>query len=414
MTFGIDPQAIQHTPISAKPPVLKVVGVGGGGCNAINRMIELGIRGVDFVAANTDAQALSACLAPVKLQLGPHCTRGLGAGGQPEIGQMAAEESIRTIGDALSGADMVFVAAGMGGGTGTGAAPVIARIAHNMDAVSIAIVTLPFGFESGRRQLNARQGLEKIRPYTDTLITIPNDKLMEVATRDLTLDLAFRLADDVLRQGVQSISELVNETGMINVDFAHLKRLMQQGGGSYMSIGYGQGEGKARQAIDQALHHPLLESIPVESATGIIANFTGDSSLGFYEVAEAMTFLQECTGHKAEIIPGLINNDRLQGRAQVILIITGLGGKAVSQEIPLPIPLAVKPIPGSTGFSAFPASISDRKHQLINRSQQCSYQFRYARFYPQALPNEWIERGSHEHKHDRHDLQPGLQPIPGS
>ncbi len=341
-------QTIHHTPIAARPPVLKVVGVGGGGCNAVNRMIELGIGGVDFIVANTDAQALSGCLAPVKLQLGPHCTRGLGAGGQPEIGQLAAEESLRTIGDALSGADMVFIACGMGGGTGTGAAPVIARIARNMGAVTVAIVTMPFAFEAGRRQANARQGLDKIRPYTDTLISIPNDKLMEVAPRDLSLDSAFRLADDVLRQGVQSISELVNETGLINVDFAHLKRLMQQGGGSYMSIGYGQGPDKANQAVEQALHHPLLESIPIESATGIIANFTGDSSLSFYEVAEAMNRMQERTGHQAEIIPGLMTDDRLQDRAQVILIITGLGGRSVSEMHPLPARNAVKPIPMPT------------------------------------------------------------------
>jgi cell division protein FtsZ len=384
MTLGTNAQTIHHTPIAAKPPVLKVVGVGGGGCNAVNRMIELGINGVDFVVANTDAQALSACLAPVKMQLGPHCTRGLGAGGQPEIGQMAAEESIRTIGDALSGADMVFVAAGMGGGTGTGAAPVIARVAHNMGAVTIAIVTMPFAFESGRRQVNARQGLDKIRPYTDTLISIPNDKLMEVATRDLTLDLAFRLADDVLRQGVQSISELVNETGMINVDFAHLKRLMQQGGGSYMSIGYGQGEGKARQAIDQALHHPLLESIPVESATGIIANFSGDSSLSFYEVAEALTLLQERTGHQAEIIPGLMADDRLQDRAQVILIITGLGGRAVNQEIPLPIPRSIKPLPAQNSFQATQSvytkdgnTSTDRNNALTNLDMPAFIRKRY-------------------------------------
>jgi cell division protein FtsZ len=190
MTLSTNTQTIHHTPIAARPPVLKVVGVGGGGCNAVNRMIELGIGGVDFIVANTDAQALSACLAPVKLQLGPHCTRGLGAGGQPEIGQLAAEESLRTIGDALSGADMVFIACGMGGGTGTGAAPVIARIARNMGAVTVAIVTMPFNFEAGRRQANARQGLDKIRPYTDTLISIPNDKLMEVAPRDLSLDSA--------------------------------------------------------------------------------------------------------------------------------------------------------------------------------------------------------------------------------
>ncbi|MBN2257620.1 MAG: cell division protein FtsZ [Anaerolineaceae bacterium] len=384
MTLITDTNTIHHTPIAAKPPVLKVVGVGGGGCNAVNRMIELGIGGVDFIVANTDAQALSACLASVKLQLGPHCTRGLGAGGQPEVGQLAAEESVRTIADALSGADMVFVAAGMGGGTGTGAAPVIARIARNTGAVTIAIVTMPFGFEAGRRQVNARQGVDKLRPYTDTLISIPNDKLIEVGSRDLTLDMAFRLADDVLRQGVQSISELVNETGLINVDFAHLKRLMQQGGGSYMSIGYGQGPEKARQAVDQALQHPLLESIPIESATGIIANFSGDSSLSFYEVAEAMTYMQERTGHQAEIIPGLMTDDRLVDRTQVILIITGLGGRSVSQSAPLPMPESVKPIPAQNTvqlnksvFIQDHTTAQDRSNALTNLDMPAFIRKRY-------------------------------------
>jgi len=201
--------------------VLKVLGLGGGGSNAVNRMIEMGIEGVDFIAANTDAQALHNSLAPVKIQLGPHTTRGLGSGGRPEIGEAAAEESYKELNAALAGADMVFLAAGMGGGTGTGAVPIAARVARHIGAIVVAIVSTPFGFEVGRRQTNAREGLAKLQPYTDTLITVPNDRLLQLAAKDLPLDMAFRLADDVLRQGIQGISELITQPGLINVDFAH-------------------------------------------------------------------------------------------------------------------------------------------------------------------------------------------------
>jgi cell division protein FtsZ len=260
-------------------PVLKVLGLGGGGCNAVNRMIELGISGIEFLAANTDYQALQTSLADKKLQLGPDVTRGLGAGGNPEIGRQAAEESEREIAEALEGADMVFLTAGMGGGTGTGSIPVAARIARSMGAVTIAIVTTPFSFEMGRRQSNSNLGLAELVQHTDTLIAIPNDRLLMVAPRDLPLEVAFRLADDVLRQAVQGITELITEPGMINVDFAHIRRLMKIGGGAFMSIGHGKGLNKARLAVDQALEHPLLEEISINQAAGIIANFTGGEDL---------------------------------------------------------------------------------------------------------------------------------------
>lgn len=334
MTMTMTSNPIRHTPITVRPPVLKVLGLGGGGCNAVNRMIELGLEGIEYIAANTDHQALKSCLAPTQVQLGPHCTRGLGAGGNPAVGEAAAEESYRELANALKGADMVFLTAGMGGGTGTGSIPIAARVAHAIGAVTIAIVTTPFSFEMGRRQLNARNGLAKLREYTDTLITVPNDRLLYVAPRDLPLELAFRLADDVLRQGIQGIAELVTETGLINVDFAHVRRLMQMGGGSLMSIGYGQGEGKAKKAIEQALHHPLLESVSVDSAAGMIANFTGGSDLTFFEVTEALTYLQEQSGNAADIIPGVIHNDGMEDRAQVILIVTGLGATTLEQALP--------------------------------------------------------------------------------
>jgi len=313
-------------------PVLKVVGLGGGGSNAVNRMIELGLNGVEFIAANTDAQALKNSLAPTKIQLGTSQTRGLGAGGDPRVGEAAAEESHRELNSALSGADMVFLTAGMGGGTGTGSIPVAARIARSLGAVTVAVVTMPFSFEIGRRQINAREGLIKLRPYTDTLITIPNDRLLKVASQNLPLEMAFRLADDVLRQGIQGISELITEPGLINVDFAHIKNIMQSGGGSLLSIGVGQGERKAQKAIMHALHHPLIEEVNLENASGIIVNFTAGSSLTFSEVIEALGELQEKTHNQAEIIPGVITDERMGDRVQVIMILTGLGATPI--EVP--------------------------------------------------------------------------------
>ncbi len=333
MNPSISSNPIRQTPITCHQPVLKVLGLGGGGCNAVNRMIEHDISGVQFIAANTDHQALNSCLASTKILLGPHTTRGLGAGGKPEIGEAAAEESYREIANALNGADMVFLAGGMGGGTGTGAISIAARVARALGAVTIAVVTTPFSFEAGRRLQNAQKGLEKLRKYTNTLITVPNDRLLYVAPRDLPLEMAFRLADDVLRQGIQGIAELITETGLINVDFAHIRRLMEMGGGSLMSIGQGNGENKAFKAIDQALHHPLLESISLESAAGMIANFSGGADLTFLEVTEALTYLQEQAGNRAEIIPGVINDSRMEDRAQVILIITGLGGTPIDAAL---------------------------------------------------------------------------------
>lgn len=337
MTMPVKP--IHHTPLTARLPVLKVLGLGGGGSNAINRMIELGLSGVDYIAANSDAQALKSSLAPVKIQLGPRLTRGLGAGGDPKIGEAAAEESYREINAALSGADMVFLTAGMGGGTGTGSISIAARVARAIGAVTVAIVTTPFSFEVGRRQKNAREGLTNLRPYTDTLITVPNDRLLQIARPDLPLELAFRLADDVLRQGIQGITELITQPGLINVDFAHVRQLMMLGGGSLLSIGFGEGPGKAMQAIEHALHHPLLETINLENATGIIANFTGGTDLTFVEVTEALSHLQERTNNHADIIPGVISNDCMEGRVQVILVITGLGATPLDTSMASKKPL---------------------------------------------------------------------------
>lgn len=314
-------------------PSLKVLGLGGGGSNAINRMIELGLSGVDFIVANTDSQALSNSLAPTKIQLGPKTTRGLGAGGSPEVGQNAAEESAKLIAAALEGADMVFLTAGMGGGTGTGSIPIAAKIARSIGAVTIAVVTMPFSFEMGRRQKNASEGIKRLSPNTDTLISIPNDRLLDVAPRDLPLDTAFRLADDVLRQAVQGITELITTPGMINIDFANIRNLMKLGGGALMSIGQGDGEDKAMKAVDQALHHPLLQSTSIENAAGILVNFTCGGELALYDVQAALAHLQAQSGGKAEIVLGVVNDPRLQDRVEAILVITGLGSTTLEETL---------------------------------------------------------------------------------
>jgi cell division protein FtsZ len=297
-------------------------------------MIELGIKGVDFIAANTDHQDLATNLAPTKIRLGPKLTRGLGAGGDPRIGKAAAEESAAEIRAALEGADMVFLAAGMGGGTGTGSIQVAGRIAKELGAVTIAVVTTPFAFEMGRRQLNANEGLAALRPNTNTLIAIPNDRLLYAWPQDISLETAFRLADDVLRQAVQGISELVTSPGVINVDFAHIRSVMRLGGGALMAIGQGSGEGKALAAVNQALNHPLLESICLSNAAGIIANFTGGRDLSLFDVGEALAHIQGLSRPDVDVILGFDNDERLDDRVQVILVITGLGAQTLEEILP--------------------------------------------------------------------------------
>ena len=323
----------QFNVVNNNQPVLKVIGLGGGGCNAVNRMIDLGMRGVVFIGANTDHQALENCLAPIKIHLGPKTTRGLGAGGKPEIGRAAAEESSREIAQALEGADMVFLAAGMGGGTGTGSIPVEAKIAREKGAVSIAIVTTPFSFEMGKRQKNATDGITALRPHTDTLISIPNDQLLYIASRNVSLEVAFRMADDVLRQAIQGITELITEPGLINVDFAHIRHLMRLGGGALMSIGQGEGDNKAKKAVEHALYHPLLENVPLENAAGILVNFTGGDDISLFEIETAITHLQQLTGSKAEVVMGITYDKRMLDRVQAILVITGMGAPTLEETM---------------------------------------------------------------------------------
>lgn len=334
LTSDTQPSTLQDIIASTPRPVLKVIGLGGGGCNSIERMIESGMGGVEFIAANTDRQALKLNCAETKVLLGPKTTRGFGAGGDPWIGKEAAEESRGELSAALAGADMVFLTAGMGGGTGTGAISVAAEITRSLGAVAIATVTTPFSFEMGRRQRNANEGLARLRVHTHTLIAVPNDRLLFAAPKDYSIQTAFRLADDVLRQAVQGISELITETGMINVDFAHVRRLMNLGGGALMSIGHGQGEAKTFQALEQALHHPLLESVSLENAAGIIANFTGGDDLSLQEVQETVSTLHARTGSRAEIIPGIVVNSSMHGKVQLILVITGLGASSLEEAMP--------------------------------------------------------------------------------
>ncbi len=310
-------------------PVIKVIGLGGGGSNAVNRMVELGLSGVDFIAANTDHQALSSSLAGTRIQLGPRLTRGLGAGGDPRTGSAAAMESSKEIANALRGADMVFITAGLGGGTGTGAAPVTAEIAREIGAVVVSIVTMPFSFEMSRRARNALDGLRGLQPHSHTLVSVPNDRLLQIVPPDVSLEVAFRLADDVLRQGVQAVAELVTQPGQINVDFAHVRRLMLAGGGSLMAIGLGEGPGKAADAIHQAVNHPLLEIESLAQANGVLVHFTGGDDLTLYEVGDAITELRSTLHPDADVIFGASTEETMAGRAQVILIVTGVGGKPV-------------------------------------------------------------------------------------
>jgi cell division protein FtsZ len=326
-------------------PVIKVLGLGGGGGNAVDRMIELGLPGVEFISANTDYQVLQSNLAPTKVQLGPLLTRGLGAGGDPEVGYQAAMESRKELEEALRGADMVFLTAGMGGGTGTGSIAVAGEVARSLGAVTIAVVTMPFSFEMGRRQKNAHQGVTRLQPNTDTLIAIPNDRLLHLAAPDLPLDTAFRMADDVLRQSVQGIAELVTQPGLINVDFAHVRNMMLKGGGALMSIGQGTGEGKAVAAVQHALNHPMLETVSLKDASGVIANFSGGDDLSLYEVGEALGYIRGFVNEDIEVVMGVSHDERLTERAQVILVVTGIGATPLADVMPgtlKPVAVATK------------------------------------------------------------------------
>ncbi|HHW15004.1 MAG TPA: cell division protein FtsZ [Firmicutes bacterium] len=307
---------------------IKVVGIGGGGSNAVNRMIASGLSGVEFVAMNTDAQALQCSRAGCRLQIGENLTKGLGAGSNPEIGRDAAEESQEEIRKCLEGADMVFLTAGMGGGTGTGAAPIVAKLARDLGALTVAVVTRPFTFEGRRRQQQAESGVSALKSNVDTLITIPNDRLLSVVDKRTPVLEAFRVADDVLRQGVQGISDLITVPGLINLDFADVRTIMLDAGSALMGIGMASGEDRAVTAARAAISSPLLEA-SIEGARGVLLNITGGADLGLHEVNEAAEIVAACADQDANIIFGAVIDERLKDEVRVTVIATGFeGGKA--------------------------------------------------------------------------------------
>ncbi len=306
--------------------LIRVIGVGGGGSNAVNRMIRAEMMGVEFIACNTDAQALLQSDAPHKIRIGDKITRGLGAGGDASIGQRAAEEDSERIAQALEGSDMVFITAGMGGGTGSGAAPVVAEIAKELGALTIGVVTKPFSFEGNKRKLVAEKAAEDLKSKVDTLITVPNDRLRDVVQKNTSVLDAFRVVDDVLRQGVQGISDIITMPGLINLDFADVRAIMKDAGSALMGIGRGTGETRAVEAARQAIASPLLE-INITGAQGILFNITGSSTLSLYEVTEAAEEIRAAADPEANIIFGTSFNDRLGEEVQITVIATGFDGR---------------------------------------------------------------------------------------
>jgi cell division protein FtsZ len=320
------------------PPVtgacIKVIGVGGGGGNAVTRMIEAKVEGVEFLVANTDLQVLARSLSPIKLQIGAKLTKGLGAGANPDIGRQAAIDDTEKIIEVLEGADMVFITAGLGGGTGTGAAPIIASLATELGALTVAVVTKPFAFEGRRRMLQAERGLAELRECVDTVITIPNERLLHTVERNTSLQDSFRVADDVLRQAVQGISDLITVPGLINLDFADVKTIMQGMGIALMGTGAAHGENRAIEATQRAIASPLLEEASIEGAKGILVNITGGPDLTLHEVNEASTIIREAADDEANIIFGAVIDERMTDHMKITVIATGFDKIAGTQPVP--------------------------------------------------------------------------------
>jgi cell division protein FtsZ len=352
---------------------IKVVGVGGGGGNALNTMISSALDGVEFIAGNTDVQALAANLAATKIQLGPNLTKGLGAGANPDVGRKSALEDVNRIAEALQGADMVFVTAGMGGGTGSGAAPIIAQIARDQGALTVGVVTKPFLFEGKRRMKNAENAIRELAESVDTIITIPNQKLIALADEDMTMLEAFRRADDVLVQAVRGISDLIVNSGMINVDFADVKTIMSGQGRALMGTGWGKGARRAIEAAEMAIHSPLLDEVSMEGASGILINFTGGPDMRMKEINEAASLIQQAAHEDANIIFGQVIDPEMGDMVKVTVIATGFDVEARASEevveqprtarIPLPNtaqkPAAPRAVPATYGLRGLqgPASV---------------------------------------------------------
>ncbi len=307
---------------------IKVIGVGGGGCNAVNRMIDSGMKGIEFMAINTDKQALSGSKAETKIQIGEKLTRGLGAGANPEVGQKAAEENIEDLQKFINGADMVFITAGMGGGTGTGAAPVIAKAAKDMGILTVGVVTRPFSFEGKKRRQHAELGIKFLKSYVDSLVVVPNDKLLQVSDKNTTMLQAFSMADEVLKQGVQGISDLIAESGMINLDFADVKTVMSDRGIAHMGVGRGTGEDRVSQAVKQAIESPLLET-SINGAKAILVNVMGGYDMGMLEVSEATSQIEDAADEDCILIFGSSVKEELQDEIVITIIATGFEDKNI-------------------------------------------------------------------------------------
>lgn len=329
--FEVDVEQFAH---------IKVIGVGGGGNNAVNRMIENQVKGIEFITINTDRQALHSSKSETKLQIGEKLTRGLGAGANPEVGMKAAEESRNEITEVLKGADMVFITAGMGGGTGTGAAPIVAEIAKELGILTVGVVTKPFMFEGRKRMIHAEKGIEELKKRVDTLVTIPNDRLLQVVERKTSIVEAFSIADDVLRQGIQGISDLIAVPALINLDFADVKTIMLNQGLAHMGIGKASGENRATEAAKQAIHSPLLET-SIEGAKGVLLNITGGPNLGIFEVNEAADLIRQSVDPDANIIFGAGLDENLKDEIKITVIATGFD--SIKQEKPVDKPSITVP-----------------------------------------------------------------------
>ncbi|RKX94280.1 MAG: cell division protein FtsZ [Spirochaetes bacterium] len=338
---------------------IKVIGIGGGGCNAINRMIDVNLRNIEFIAANTDLQSLNANKAPIKIQLGSKLTKGLGAGADPEIGEKAALEDRDKLFQALDGAEMIFITAGMGGGTGTGAAPVVGSIAKEIGALTVGVVTKPFNFELERKMEIAEEGISKLLEVVDTLIVIPNQQLLETVDKRTSIIEAFRLADDVLRQGVQGISDLITIPGEINIDFADVKTIMNMAGGALMGTGVGRGENKAIEAAQMAINNPLLEDATIDGAKGVLVNVTGGPDLSLFEYDEIVKLVTQNADSSAMIISGMVIDESINDEVRVTVIATGFSRNKQIEDIG----------EGIRQFEVYPLKDFEPKKKKLNITQ---------------------------------------------
>ncbi|GGH40372.1 cell division protein FtsZ [Microbacterium album] len=363
--------------------VIKVVGVGGGGVNAVNRMIELGLRGVEFIAVNTDAQALLMSDADVKLDVGRELTRGLGAGADPEVGRRAAEDHAEEIEQALAGADMVFVTAGEGGGTGTGGAPVVARIAKSIGALTIGVVTKPFSFEGRRRQSQAEAGVATLKEEVDTLIVVPNDRLLEISDRGISMVEAFATADQVLLAGVQGITDLITTPGLINLDFADVKSVMQGAGSALMGIGSARGADRAIKAAELAVESPLLEA-SIEGAHGVLLSIQGGSNLGIFEINDAAQLVKEAAHPEANIIFGTVIDDTLGDEVRVTVIAAGFDGGEPQTRLDVPAMAGRSAMPTLPGAAPAASSEAPRAEEGARETVSVAAQ-------PPVLPDSGFE-----------------------